>query len=200
MAEQLIKPNPNIPCTPGLCLVYVRQAFGIGPKHPTATDGWNASNYKHIGKNFPDGMWVPMWFSLSDNSAGHVALRQPDGSIWSASSATAKTPVHHPDLKHLEGYYGGRLKYLGWTEDLENVRIVDVNEHHAASGNTIDSRTHSRNPKPVNSTRETSEAVLAIEALNPPVDAMLSTRNNPNKVGHGSVHGKARSSRVAGID
>ncbi|HUO61968.1 MAG TPA: hypothetical protein VMT96_00765 [Candidatus Bathyarchaeia archaeon] len=125
MATQLITPNPNITCTPGLCLVYVRETFGIGPKYPTATAGWDASDYRHRDQDFPVGVWVPLWFYIKGNPDGHVALRQPDGSIWSASSPYSSMPVHHPSLDNLESYYGGRLSYLGWTEDVEGVMVVD---------------------------------------------------------------------------
>lgn len=126
MATQLITPNPNIACTPGWCLVYVRETFGIGPKYPTAIAGWNGSSYKHQDQNFPAGVSVPIWFSLDDNPAGHVALLQPDGSVWSSSSPTSTIPVHHPSLASIINYYGGhRLNYLGWTEDIEGVQIMN---------------------------------------------------------------------------
>lgn len=126
MASQLITPNPQIACTPGLCLVYVRETYGIGPKYSSAIAGWNASMHRHTDQNFPENAWVPIWFTLSDNEHGHVALRQPDGSVWSSSSPTGTTPVHHPSLSDLLTYYGGRLTYLGWTEDIEGVFVVDV--------------------------------------------------------------------------
>lgn len=124
MLTQLITPNPNIPCTPGLCLVYVRETFSLEAKHPTATAGWEASSRKHADQEFPSNAWVPIWFSLSDEPAGHVALRQPDGSIWSASHPTDTTPIHHESLQDILSYYGERLTYLGWTEDIEDTPIV----------------------------------------------------------------------------
>lgn len=126
MTRQLITPNPRIECTPGMCLVYVRETFSIGPKHPSATTGWNASVRKHKDYHFPSDAWVPVWFSLSDNPNGHVALRQPDGSIWSASSPVSTMPVHHTSLEDIQSYYGGRLTYLGWTEDIEGVPVIDL--------------------------------------------------------------------------
>lgn len=126
MTKQLITPNPNISCTPGMCLVYVRETFGIGPKYPTAFEGWNASTFKHTDQAFPDSAWVPLWFSLVDNPGGHVVLRQPDGSVWSASSPTETQPVHHASIEDLQSYYGGRLTYLGWTEDIEDIKIVQI--------------------------------------------------------------------------
>ena len=132
MTAQLITPDPSISCTPGLCLVYVRETFKIGPKYPTASAGWTASPSKHEGKDFPDDVWVPVWFSLSDNPAGHVALRQPDGSIWSSSHPTSTKPVHHDSLEDLESYYGNKLAYLGWTEDIEGVPIIGEYENNSS--------------------------------------------------------------------
>lgn len=126
VARQVIMPNPNIRCTPGWCLVYVRETFGIGPKYPSAITNWAASQHKHTDQNFPTDLWVPIWFSLSDNPHGHVALRQPDGTIWSSSSPEGLTPVHHPSLENIISYYGNRLTYLGWTEDVEDVMVVNL--------------------------------------------------------------------------
>lgn len=125
MTSQLITPNPSIACKPGLCLVYVRETFSIGPKYPTAIAGWEASTTKHEDQKFPDDVWVPVWFSLSNDPAGHVALRQPDGGIWSSSHPTSTKPTLHKSLDDIESYYGGRLTYLGWTEDIEDVPVVE---------------------------------------------------------------------------
>ena len=122
--SQVIVPNPSIDCRPGYCLVYVRETFGIGPKYPTAFDGWQASNSKHQDTNYPQNVWVPVWFMLKDNPAGHVALRQPDGSIWSSSHPSSTTPVRHDSLDDIMSYYSGRLTYLGWTQDIEGVQVV----------------------------------------------------------------------------
>lgn len=126
-AAQIITPNPEIPCTPGLCLVYVRETFDLPAKYPSATASWGASEHKHTDKEFPDNVWVPVWYSLADEPNGHVALRQPDGSVWSASHPTNTTPVHHDSMQDIESYYGGRLKYLGWTEDLSGEMIIELN-------------------------------------------------------------------------
>lgn len=129
--KQLVYPNPDIFCEPGWCLKYVRQAFGAPAVEPTATAGWANAKYKHRDYNFPNA-WVPLWFSMDKEPAGHVVLRAPDGRIYSTSSP-ANTPVIHPNLDHLIWYYGPRvqpqyqlkLTYLGWSEDISNVRVVE---------------------------------------------------------------------------
>lgn len=124
MMNQIITPNPDIACTPGWCLMYVRETYRVAAKYPTATSGWEASMRKHHDQNFPENTWVPIWFSLSNNPDGHVALRSPDGSVWSASHPIRTNPVHHNSIQDTISYYGGRLTYLGWTEDIEDQLVV----------------------------------------------------------------------------
>lgn len=124
---QLITPNPNIPCKPGWCLQYVRQTFGLPGVYPSATAGWAASPTKHRDQNFPAGVWLPLWFFMRDEPLGHVVLRAPDGSIYSTTDLST-TPRHHPNLADLMRIYAGAglpLTYLGWTEDIEDVAVVD---------------------------------------------------------------------------
>jgi hypothetical protein len=123
---QTITPNPNIPCKPGWCLAYVNEAFRVPKRHGSATAAWRASGTKHRDYDFPAGCWVPVWFGLSNEPNGHVALLAPDGSVYSTSD-NSTTPHHHPDLADLIGYYahyGMRLTYLGWTEDVEGTPVI----------------------------------------------------------------------------
>ena len=132
MFVQAINPVPVIPSTPGWCLQYVREAYGITPGvYPTASAGWLASPTKHMDKDFPAGCAVPLWFAMEGVPAGHVVLRQADGSIYSTTEAGASRPTLHPNLDHLMGVYaraGLPLTYLGWTEDIENTRVIERQE------------------------------------------------------------------------
>lgn len=135
--NQLVTPNPNIPCQPGWCLQYVRQTFGAPIVEPTATAGWENAQFKHKDTNFPAGCYVPVWFSLSNEPAGHVALMCPDGSVYSTSD-NSNVPHHHPSLDDLIAYYWRNpLTYLGWSEDISNVRVVEK-ENEMADGIKID--------------------------------------------------------------
>lgn len=129
MATQLLTPNPNIPCKPGWCLQYVREAFGIKPGvYPSATAGWANAKYKHPGELPPLGVWTPAWFYMKDEPLGHVVVHAPDGSVYSTSDPST-VPHHHPSLDDLMAYYaywGLPLTYLGWTEDIENVTVIDT--------------------------------------------------------------------------
>ena len=123
---QVITPNPEIPCTPGWCLQYVRQAYGLPARYSSATEAWDNSTSQHADWDFPADCWVPVWFSLATEPAGHVALRAPDGSVYSSSDANTSTPHHHPSLDDLISYYaaGNPLTYLGWTEDVAGYPVV----------------------------------------------------------------------------
>ena len=123
---QLVMPDPFIPCTPGWCLQYVRQAFGAPIVEPTATKGWENAVFKHTGMDFPSGVWVPVWFAVAGVPEGHVVLRAPDGSIYSTTSPTNTRATVHPTLDDLFAAYApyNPLTYRGWTEDVSNVRVV----------------------------------------------------------------------------
>jgi hypothetical protein len=124
--QQLVAPNPNIPCQPGWCLQYVRQAFGAPVVEPTATAGWNNAKYRHTDWDFPEGCWVPLWFQLATEPAGHVVLRAPNGKIYSTTNPYQYTPRVHPNLADLFAAYApyNPLTYLGWSEDISGVRVV----------------------------------------------------------------------------
>ena len=95
MFTQLITPNPHIRCTPGWCLQYVREAFGLPARYPTATAAWQASTSQHRDRKFPAGVAVPVHYGLAREPAGHIVIRMPDGSVFSTSD-NSNTPTTTP--------------------------------------------------------------------------------------------------------
>lgn len=128
MFAQLLTPTPVIPSTPGWCLMYVRESFGVTrTRYPTAKASWDGSQTKHMDTNFPAGVAVPVYFAMESVPAGHVVLRLADGTIFSTTEAGADRPTRHPNLDHLMGVYaraGLPLTYLGWTEDIEDTPVI----------------------------------------------------------------------------
>lgn len=125
--RQLIAPNPNIPCQPGWCLQYVRQAFGLPARYGTATEAWEKSASQHRDRDFPPGVWIPVWYGLDREPAGHVVLMAPNGNVYSTSDL-GSVPHLHPDLADLEryyAYYGMTLTYRGWTEDVAGYPVIE---------------------------------------------------------------------------
>lgn len=126
--KQAVSVTPNISCEPGWCLNYTQRAFNVGWTGSTATDGWDRAKFKHTGTDFPSDVAVPVWFAMKDEPAGHVVVRMGDGTIYSTSHPTNKTPYHHPSLKHLMEYYGGRLTLRGWSEDMNGTKVITKGE------------------------------------------------------------------------
>lgn len=122
--RQLVKPNPNVACKPGWCERYVENTIGKTGKYATATAAWNAEANKHTDRTVP-GVWVPVYWGLTNNVAGHTALMAPDGRIYSSSHPTRTTPTIHANLAAIEKYYGGRLKWRGWGENIAGRRVVE---------------------------------------------------------------------------
>jgi hypothetical protein len=125
--KQLITPTAWIPATGGWCLQYVRQAYGLEARYDSATEAWEKSTTKHRDRNFPEGMWTPVWYGIDIEPLGHVVLRAPDGTVYSTSDYSG-WPRIHKDLADLEAfyaYYGMNLQYRGWTEDVAGFPVME---------------------------------------------------------------------------
>lgn len=100
----------------GLCLQFVRLAYGVGPKYASAIDAWNGAKKKHRSlANAPVG--APVFFSGS--RYGHVAIYLGDGKIRTTNSYTGR--IHTDAISAWEkvGY-----TTLGWAEDLNGVDVA----------------------------------------------------------------------------
>jgi hypothetical protein len=117
MYTQLKPANLNVVGIPGECLVYVREVFGVSAKYPTATSGWENASYKHIGEQPPTDVDVPVWFSW--NVDGHVGVSVPGEGVYSALERGVEVKA---SVAVLATAIGGT--YLGWSEDVDGVRIV----------------------------------------------------------------------------
>ena len=125
---QLVRPNPNVSCEPTWCYKYVGDAFGgkFPVVYTTAIMGWEKAKFQHLQLP-PLEVYVPIFFSLSNDVRGHAALFMSDGSVYSCSSSTLDTPIHYDSIKAMIADYarvGNTLTYLGWTEDFSGLRIV----------------------------------------------------------------------------
>lgn len=138
--KQLITPTPIIPCKGGWCLQYVRQAFGLPARYNDATEAWNKSTSKHQDRNFPPGLWTPVWYGIKENPLGHVVLHAPDGRVYSTSDYSG-WPVIHNSLADLEAFYAHyklTLQYRGWTEDVAGYAVLGGSSINVESADTIE--------------------------------------------------------------
>lgn len=91
---------------------------------------WNANpgGGNHPGELPPSGLTVPVYFSLGDVANGHVAISLDDGSVASSTQPGLHPQGFiHPNLQNLINVYAkynGGCTYLGWSEYVGTVRVV----------------------------------------------------------------------------
>lgn len=124
--KQLKTPDLNVDVIPGWCLAAVKDAFGVQAKYASATLGWQHS-IQHQDKNFPENVYIPIWFSIPSVPEGHVAiLNTYNGYIYSTSSKTSTKFTVHTSLDAMIKYYGSlNLTYLGWSEDVNDIKVIE---------------------------------------------------------------------------
>lgn len=112
---------------PYYCKREVREAYGITQSHSDdAAEAWAEAKHKHPTD---DPMAAPrgalLFWTGGSEGYGHVAIAAGHGMMWST------------DIKRL-GYFdlapitdvrrkwGTSLRFVGWTEDLDGVRVLPV--------------------------------------------------------------------------
>lgn len=104
----------------GLCLVFVRNCYGIGAKYPSAAAEWanNPSQHKTRNTNgIPKG--APVHFSTPATAYGHVALYLGAGKF--RTNYSAKGTIVTATLGK-GALYG--MTMLGWSEHVNGVRVL----------------------------------------------------------------------------
>lgn len=113
------------------CLAIAQKTFNVAPFAASAQIAWNWNNTKHTDRNFPDGCFVPIWWTGGTGNYGHVAVAKRSGNwiqIWSSPY------THKPFFDYFEGeinttidtlsrIYG--VNYVGWTETMNTTRIIE---------------------------------------------------------------------------
>ncbi len=122
--QQIVQPNLNIIGRNGYCLAYVEDVFGTPHIYPNATTGWAEAQYKHTELP-PSNISVPIWFSFNDPD-GHVCV-WANGVIHTTTANGMRTFTNIQALLNFmnNGTINEHMVYLGWSEDLANVRIVE---------------------------------------------------------------------------
>jgi hypothetical protein len=107
----------------GRCLAFVRACLGVGAGAATAFKAYKAAEHQHPDDTDPPA-GVPVFWSPAKigpfAGAGHVALSLGDGLV--RSTAWPRTG-RIGDVAIDELTRAWRRTYLGWTEDLNGVRV-----------------------------------------------------------------------------
>lgn len=126
---QVLSPNLNVTELAGWCLRYTERSFNVPQIYPTAWDAWEATQFRHQDKNFPEGVSVPVWFDWTGNIGsgqseyGHSAFRTPDGIIHSAPGS-GQGSARFASVDALARYFGNGMTYVGWSEDIAGVKVI----------------------------------------------------------------------------
>lgn len=100
----------------GWCLMFVRLMLGVAMNFPSAISAWKNAKYKHTTGTPPKG--VPVFWDIGKH--GHVALSDGGGYCYS-TDILRKGKVDRVPISKIASRWGAR--YLGWTEDLNGVRV-----------------------------------------------------------------------------
>lgn len=152
MAEyiQIEDANWRIPYVGGWCEGYVEGAWGQATlptvKNPTTSGVWKTATYawknnygngNHPGELPPEGVTVPVFFSLGSTSDGHVAIKLSDGKVASTTQPGFHTEGYiHPnlqDLINIYAKYNNGCTYLGWSEYVGKKQVVKRKEDESMS-------------------------------------------------------------------
>ncbi len=122
--QQLVQPNLTIVGKPGYCLAYTEDVYGTPHLYANATEGWQQAQFKHTDQP-PAGLSVPLWFSFDDPD-GHVCV-WANNQVYSTTAQGMKTFANVQALLNYmnNGTVNEHMVYLGWSEDLATVRIVE---------------------------------------------------------------------------
>lgn len=110
---------------PGYCLVFTRNCFDIGAYYGSAIDAWNGAQWRHEGdRNPPPG--VPLFFR-TPSVYDHVCISTEVPTDVSTYDDDVRK--FHDGIAQIEQQFGsasyGPAQYLGWTEDLNGVRVYE---------------------------------------------------------------------------
>lgn len=98
------------------CQRFVRTAIGAGGGARSASIAWSEADYKHAGDRNPPAGALVYWTGGS-KGFGHAAISDGKGNIYTTHVGGRVR------LMPLSSLDGGKLRYEGWSEDTNNVRV-----------------------------------------------------------------------------
>lgn len=123
--------NANALARVGMCLEYIQNAYGSNWAGYSAWDGWsNRLSHRHADRNFPANVIIPIWFSgtWAGSYFGHVAaLNTATGQVYTSPYFKATGYEVYNSIDSLIATFRGAMpdiKYVGWSEDIGGIRII----------------------------------------------------------------------------
>lgn len=150
MNVQLVTPNVGTQDSAGFCLRFTQTVWGAPVRHATAWDAWEATEVKHSpAENIPGEVGVLAWFDHwgtyggQYGQYGHVVSWIP-GKGYLSSPTNGYGQKWLGSIEEVERAYN--CTYVGWSEDINGLRVAVVN---------------TPQPKPVNNKKEDTKMMLA---------------------------------------
>lgn len=129
--KQLVAPNLSTTDYSGWCLRFTGNSFNTIPRpFACATDAWNGARFKHTDA-LPN-VAVPVFFTWT-GTIGGVKKNWGDVAIWVPGRGVFGTPLAgagksnrwDASVQARAAAIGGGAVYLGWTEDLNTIRLAE---------------------------------------------------------------------------
>jgi Putative peptidoglycan binding domain len=131
----------------GFCLQYVRTAYGVDARFPSAAAAWRGAQFQHPvtkGALVPRG--APVLWTGGSHGAGHIAIGTGNGDCWS-SDAGGSGVVAKVNIDELTSRW--KIDFQGWVEDINGVRVFEPGHSDApASSESISLKRVRPDPRP----------------------------------------------------
>lgn len=112
----------------GWCLATIECAYGSPRLYANAWQGWLDTQFKHEDRNFPVGVYFPIWFS-GYGGLGHVAIAfvNADGSMNIWTSPFKHVPYFYTGYNNVDTLAKAYLldAFVGWSEDIAGMRVIE---------------------------------------------------------------------------
>lgn len=108
----------------GLCGVFTRSAFQVGPKYPSAASMWEHADQRHpvtTGDDVPRG--VPVFWLGGSEGYGHAAVSAGGGLCWSTDWGGVGQ-VNLARIDQISTQW--RLRLVGWSQDINDVPVWEL--------------------------------------------------------------------------
>ena len=131
---QRITPNTNVLGYSGGCLAYVDDGVNPPQRQPTAQSSWELAvrtGVAHPGQEPPLNVWVPVYYSINNGpwaGYGHIAWFYSNGKdtlIFDSEYGCGNRTGPYSGGADLFNYMGWQMSYLGWSEAVDGLRIVE---------------------------------------------------------------------------
>ena len=132
--RQLVAPRVRTVDGMGWCLRFTQTVFGAPVAHPSARSAWDAQEGRHVNAWPPRGVAVPIWLDHWGRYGsparfanwGHAAVSLPDGTVLSSPLLVQQGgQARYKSILAMMRDLGGNPRYLGWSEYMNGLRVVE---------------------------------------------------------------------------